>query len=406
MKGANLYPPLLVIGLALGMVWVAWLLSGHKLADSSDTAVSGELGWGSAPIGEVDLFQHLHADPRRRRADGRVQASAVLNVGGNLRVVREAMRERFADLCARVEHGLPREMCPFIEVRQCVGSGCFVDGIRRAGTPFDLFSSPGAAVREWTAAVGQPFLAETTWIFTVPCRAQVQAAEAHYSDLRVGERLYALSYAGEETFRYLTQRGQRNSAVGDRVQHTDCPDYWDRSESWTRLRAADGRTGWARVSDELQGTSIHEPPILDDGWPETLPATFDPFAAKGPLCSYLDRPFDGTEIALLFEDSLLRGQTASGKPWRLVLGPLQGDTGSTFVNLAGRANQNGRYQVERDRICLNPGGTNEWHCFDVVRCHEPSMMGREGLVLTGADDEHVGIVLEYEMGVSHRIWSD
>ena len=127
------------------------------------------------------------------------------------------MRERFADLCAHVEHGLPRGMCPFIEVRQCVGSGCFVDGIRRAGAPFDLLSAPGAATREWTAATGQAFLAETNWIFTVPCRAQVEVTEPHYSDLRVGERSYALSYAGEGTFRYLTKRGQRNSAVGDRV---------------------------------------------------------------------------------------------------------------------------------------------------------------------------------------------
>jgi hypothetical protein len=282
MKGSNLYPPLLVIGLAVGMIWVAWLLSEHKLADNSDTTLSAQRGWGSPPIGEVDLLQYLHADLRRRGSDGRSQGSAVPNIAGTLRGVREAMRERFADLCAGVEHGLPREMCPFIEVRQCVGEGCFVDGIRRAGAPFDLFSAPGAAVRQRTAASGQPFLAETTWIFTVPCRAQVEAAEPHYSDLRVGERLYALSYAGEGTFRYLTQRGQRNSALDDQVQHTDCPDYWDRSESWTRLRAADGRTGWARVSDELQGTSIHEPPILDDNWPETLPASFDPFAAKGP----------------------------------------------------------------------------------------------------------------------------
>jgi hypothetical protein len=57
-------------------------------------------------------------------------------------------------------------------------------------------------------------------------------------------------------------------------------------------------------------------------------------------------------------------------------------------------------------FCLNPGGTNEWHCFGVVRCYEPSMMGREGLVFTDADEDQIAIVLEYESGVSHRIWAD
>ena len=85
---------------------------------------------------------------------------------------------------------------------------------------------------------------------------------------------------------------------------------------------------------------------------------------------------------------------------------MTGDTGSTFVYADGRADENGRYQVESDRICLNPGGTNEWHCFGVVRCYEPSMMGREGLVLTDADEEQIAIVLEYESGLSYRIWAD
>ena len=90
----------------------------------------------------------------------------------------------------------------------------------------------------------------------------------------------------------------------------------------------------------------------------------------------------------------------------MLLGPLKGDTGSTFVNTGRGTKENGRYQVERDRICLNPGGTNEWHCFGVVRCYEPSMMGREGLVLTDADEEQIAIVLEYESGLSYRIWAD
>jgi hypothetical protein len=105
---ARQLPPALIIGVAVGLIALVWLLSDRQFADRPDTSVSQRQAPEPRAREEKDFLQWLRSDPRRRGTDGRARAYAVPDVAGTLRVVREAMGERFADLCAHLEHGLPR----------------------------------------------------------------------------------------------------------------------------------------------------------------------------------------------------------------------------------------------------------------------------------------------------------
>jgi hypothetical protein len=404
------FPVILGLPVVLVVGWLVFEFSRPQddVADSTDPppASVGDAGQlpASAAKESVDLVEFLGSRASRGGLHVADRLVSSPNVAQGLLALRDSTHPRFADACARMAPELPQGMCPFIEVRQCVGSGCFVDGIRRAGAPFDLFSAPGAPVREWTAARGQPFLAETTWLFTVPCRAIVDYVDPNYGGLRVGEKAYALSYVGEGTYRYATPRGIRAATVTDEVRHVDCADHWDRSEIWIRLRAEDGTTGWTPATDALQGTSNHEPPIPDADWPIALGASRIPSMPRGALCAYPDRPLDGAEMGILFEDSLLRGQTADGAPWTLVIGSLRGDEGNTFLLDGENLRKNGNYRLESNRICFNQIATRDWHCVAVARCW--GQMGGEGFVIANSAQEQMGLILEYEMAFSQGVWAD